>query len=475
MRASMPLALPASTAAEIDTPRALPTWILRPLVGSIDALIFALAFLSAAAIRLSFDLDRLVEQTILVTGLMLAGLAYHDGYDFRRVQSSHDLLTRLSMGTLVGLGLIVLGSFVLPDLAVGRGIFALHAGLALAPILVWRHRVFRMIRESDLRPRAVVLGEPELAARIATALTEAPYGGAEVLGILTPGRGAAGAPPDSSVPVIGDYRRLGEVVSRYGVSQAYVAAGDRDAQLPLDEILRLRSDSLAVEDGVRAYEMVSGRLLLDKLTPGWIVFSRAFDRTRFEDRLRRALGSLAAAAILALISPFLAAVALVIRLDSPGPVLFRQRRVGLRGGTFDVLKFRTMVRDAEAGTGAVWATERDPRVTRVGRILRATRIDELPQLWNVLRCEMALIGPRPERPEFVAQLRECIPHYDQRHAVRPGITGWAQVHYRYGSTIEDAENKLQFDLYYIQNRSLWLDLEVVLGTIRVVLGATNRN
>jgi sugar transferase (PEP-CTERM system associated) len=478
--AAPPAVTPAPRAAPARR-AAFPALLVRLVVAGTDALLVALALLAATAIRIPLErieIDPLPGQLGVCCGLMIVGLARHGAYEFQHLRNGQELLSRLALGSMIGLGLIMLASYVLPDVAVGRGVFVLHGLIAVPLLLVWRRFLFRTLRESALRPRAVVLGEAAVARKVAAALSTARFGGAEVAAILTPDEPPPPAPLSGEAdpaPMRGTYAQLAEIVHEHGVTQAIVIAGAHDEHLPLDEIIALRREGLEVEDGSAAYEGVTGKLLIEKLTPGWLVFANAFEKSAFERRLRRAVGFFAAATALVLLSPLLLLVAIAVRLESPGPVIFRQRRTGENGRPFELLKFRTMREDAEKGTGAVWAKVNDPRVTRIGGFLRSTRLDELPQLWNVLRGDMFFVGPRPERPEFVEILRKEIPHYDQRHRVKPGITGWAQINYRYGASVDDAAEKLHYDLYYIQNLSLLLDLDIIIGTIRVMLGAENKN
>jgi sugar transferase (PEP-CTERM system associated) len=224
-----------------------------------------------------------------------------------------------------------------------------------------------------------------------------------------------------------------------------------------------------VVDAPSFYEEVTGKLLLENITPSWFIFSHGFRITLLLRIVKRIIDVSLSLAGLLMFLPFFPLIALLIRLDSPGPVFFGQERVGENERNFTVYKFRTMRQDAESSTGAVWAQKNDPRVTRLGRFLRKCRIDEIPQLVNVLLGEMSLVGPRPERPEFVDRLKEVVPYYSERHFVKPGITGWAQVCYPYGASVEDALEKLRYDLYYTKNISLTLDLRVILKTIKVVL------
>jgi sugar transferase (PEP-CTERM system associated) len=277
----------------------------------------------------------------------------------------------------------------------------------------------------------------------------------------------------ADVPVLGRLDEVAALAPAVDATHVAVAIRDREAPLPVAQLVALRDAGVRVEDAADLYEQVTGRLLLERLTPSWVLFSGGLEKTGVERFVKRAIGAAVSAVGILALAPFLAVIAALIKRDSPGPVLFKQERVGERGRTFLLYKFRTMREDAEAATGPVWAQENDPRVTRLGRFLRKTRIDELPQLLNVLRGDMSFVGPRPERPAFVAKLVEEIPFYDERHRVKPGITGWAQINYRYGASVEDTERKLRYDLYYIRNFSPLIDLDIVIGTIRVMLVGSN--
>ncbi|HEY6331895.1 MAG TPA: exopolysaccharide biosynthesis polyprenyl glycosylphosphotransferase, partial [Blastocatellia bacterium] len=269
--------------------------------------------------------------------------------------------------------------------------------------------------------------------------------------------------------VIGLSDQLEEVVGASRADRVVIATADRRQKLPLVPLmtLGLRGD-VAIEDSSSFYERLTGKVGTETLRPSWLIFSGKGDRDRFYRRIAGAVDLIVSSVILLLALPVMAIVALAIKLDSEGPVFYIQERVGRHNKTFKILKFRSMTVDAEKN-GAVWAGESDPRVTRIGKILRTTRLDELPQLINVVREEMSLIGPRPERPVFVTELERQIPYYCQRHLVKPGITGWAQVRYRYGASLEDAREKLKYDLYYIRNQSPLLDALIVFETARIVL------
>jgi exopolysaccharide biosynthesis polyprenyl glycosylphosphotransferase len=235
-------------------------------------------------------------------------------------------------------------------------------------------------------------------------------------------------------------------------------------------LVSLRVQGLRVDDAPTALAGLTGRISLRSVRPSWFVFSEGFHRSKWNDLLKRILDLVAAVIGLLASLPIMLFVAVAIRLDSKGSIIYRQKRVGRMNRPFEVLKFRSMRVDAEKESGAQWATENDPRITRIGRFLRKYRLDELPQFINVIRGEMSFVGPRPERPEFVTQLREKIPYYDERHSVRPGLTGWAQVRYSYGSSVDDASQKLEYDLFYLKNMSLTFDLAILFNTIRIVLG-----
>jgi sugar transferase (PEP-CTERM system associated) len=248
-----------------------------------------------------------------------------------------------------------------------------------------------------------------------------------------------------------------------------VSLADARGKLPMDKLLEMKLDGVAFDHLASVYEELTGKIAVENLRPSWLIFSAGFKKSRLVQSAKRLMDITAALIGLVLAAPLMAMVALAVQWTSPGTVLYRQKRVGQHGRVFTVLKFRSMHQDAEATTGAVWATQNDNRVTPIGRFLRRSRLDEMPQLVNVLSGDMSLVGPRPERPEFVQQLTQEIPFYGQRHIIRPGLTGWAQVRYTYGSTVEDALEKLQYDLFYIKNLSIPLDLFIIFSTVKTVL------
>jgi sugar transferase (PEP-CTERM system associated) len=262
---------------------------------------------------------------------------------------------------------------------------------------------------------------------------------------------------------------LEDLVQSYRVDRIVVAVDDRRGRLPLDSLLRLRlPDEVAIQESVSFYETLTGKVNTEMLRPSWLIFSTLPASQRLYKHVRRLLDIALASAGIVLSAPIMLLTAIAIKLESRGPVLYIQDRVGKHNRPFKIIKFRSMKDDAEE-TGPVWAGQADSRVTRVGRVIRKLRVDELPQFVNIIRGEMSFIGPRPERPVFVEQLEREVPYYAQRHLVKPGLTGWAQVRYRYGASVEDAREKLQYDLYYIKNQSPVLDAIILIETIRIVL------
>jgi sugar transferase (PEP-CTERM system associated) len=291
----------------------------------------------------------------------------------------------------------------------------------------------------------------------------------EIVGFIDPDPARVGAAVINP-GVIGTIDDIPRLVSTLHVDRVVVSLADARGRLPMDRLLDIRLQGRVTFDHLASvYEEYTGKIAVENLRPSWLIFSEGFRKTRPLLAAKRTLDLTAALAGLIVGAPLMLLVAGLVKLSSSGPVFYHQERVGLAGRVFTVHKFRTMQQDAEARTGPMWSQKNDARITSVGRFLRRTRLDELPQLWNVLRGEMSLVGPRPERPKFVEQLTAEIPFYGQRHVVKPGLTGWAQVRYTYGASVEDAIEKLQYDLYYIKNLSIALDLVIIIDTIKTVV------
>ncbi len=331
----------------------------------------------------------------------------------------------------------------------------------------WKRLAGEVLRGSLIRKRVLILGTDHLALELCRSMIGKHGGAYKVVGFLHRDVTRVGERL-LNPSIIGTFEQLYEIVEQWRVDTVAVCLEDRRGGLPVQTLLDLKAMGLEVVDGHDLYERESGRLSIDLLKPSSLIFSTGFRRFKVLMACKRLIDVFASTVGLIAVAPLFLVLAAIIRLDSPGPVFYRQVRVGFHGQPFVIWKFRSMRYDAEDG-GVRWADVDDPRVTRVGRWLRRWRVDELPQLINVFKGEMSLIGPRPERPTFVQDLRRTIPYYDVRHTVRPGVSGWAQVRFQYAGSAEETHEKLQYDLYYVKNLSLILDLRILLETVRVML------
>ena len=450
------------------------SWRTLALITCESALIAGVVYLAAWA-RLGSDVwmamttvggwPRVVP--IILTCLLC--LYYADLYDLHVVADRRELFVR-ALQALGATSLILAAIyFWFPDLIIGRGVFLLSSGLVVGVIIGWRVVFMWIARRARPRERLLIVGAGPAAVELARELRDERQDlGVEIVGFVE----AEGPARPVGVPepgIIGSIEEIPAIVRRASVDRVVVSLGDARGKLPMDRLLEMKLDGVRFDHLASVYEEYTGKIAVENLRPSWLIFSEGFRKTRWMPAAKRAVDVTVAAAVFVASLPVMLLVALSIKLTSPGPVLYHQQRVGLNGRLFTLHKFRTMRMDAEAETGAVWAKEDDPRVTRVGRFLRRSRLDELPQCWNVLKGDMSLVGPRPERPEFVADLTRQIPFYRQRHVIRPGLTGWAQVRYSYGASVEDAMQKLQFELYYIKNMSMALDFYVIAETVKTVL------
>jgi len=396
-------------------------------------------------------------------------LYYADLYDLHTVTDRRELFVRALQA--LGAASLILAAiyFWFPGLIIGRGVFLLSAGLVVGVIIGWRVVFMWIARTASPRERLLIVGAGPASVELARELRDERQDlGVEIVGFVD----AAPVPADQTAPnpgVIGSIDEIPAIVRRASVDRVVVSLSDARGKLPMDRLLEMKLDGVRFDHLASVYEEYTGKIAVENLRPSWLIFSEGFRKRPWLMAAKRAVDVIVAAIGFVVSFPVMLLVALAIRLTSPGPALYRQQRVGLHGRPFTLHKFRTMRVDAEAQTGAVWAKEDDPRVTPVGRFLRRSRLDELPQFWNVLNGDMSLVGPRPERPEFVSGLTRQIPFYGQRHVVRPGLTGWAQVRYSYGASVEDAMQKLQYELYYIKNMSMALDLYVIAETVKTVL------
>jgi sugar transferase (PEP-CTERM system associated) len=398
---------------------------------------------------------------LAITGVVLLLSHWFDLYDSNSLEAKWDQIFRLLMVLgFVALALSAMG-FIYPSILPGNG--SALAGLIILTftLLGWRVAYSWMVQLPFLRERVYILGTGERAERLVRGLRKRSTLGIEVVGWTGDVEGELTRDTVAS--------HLLGLARGKGVHRVIVAMPDRRGTLPVEELLDLRLGGVKVEEATSWLERISGRIEVEQLYPSWLIFAEGFRFSGFFRLVRRMLNFSVALAGTVISLPLLPFIVLAVKLDSPGAVMYSQERVGRRGRIFHCYKFRTMREDAEADTGATWALDDDPRITRVGKFLRSSRLDEIPQLWCVLMGDMHFVGPRPERPEFVEWLSKEIPYYGVRHVVRPGITGWAQVQYKYGNTLDDAREKLQYDLFYIKNASLGLDLLVLFQTIKIVL------
>ena len=396
-----------------------------------------------------------------VTLLVLLCSHWLDLYDTARLNTKGELYFRLLMLPGV-LAFILAGvAYVKPNYLLGRNSSEIGVLILTVALFGWRIGFTWLVQLPILVERVYVLGTGERALRVVQGLRQNPDLGVEISSWTGKMEG-----PETRESVAA---HLMEAVKTYDIRHVIVAMPDRRGKIPIDELLLLRMNGVKIEEATSWLEKMSGKIEVENLYPSWLVFGEGFRRSLPFSIMRRALSVGISLVGLVLALPLLPCIILAIRLDSKGPIFYTQTRVGKGGRHFKVVKFRTMRQDAEAGTGPKWAGDNDPRVTRVGKFLRSSRLDEIPQMWCVLRGDMAFVGPRPERPEFVEMLSREIPYYGVRHMIRPGLTGWAQVKYKYGATVEDSREKLQYDLFYIKNASLGLDMLIMFQTVKTVL------
>ncbi|MGE4579991.1 MAG: TIGR03013 family XrtA/PEP-CTERM system glycosyltransferase [Desulfuromonadales bacterium] len=355
--------------------------------------------------------------------------------------------------------------YLQPSIAIRTDVLILSLVLFGIVQFLWHNRYPLLLRVPGISKKVLVFGVGPLAQQMEMLISMSNTGYV-FEGFVSPGREYD---PDSRDPLIASVDTLLAAAENRKVNKIVISLSERRGVFPVREILRCKLKGIEIVDAVTFYEDVTGKLMVENINPSWFIFSGGFKLTQFMRGMKRILDVILSLTGIILFLPFAPIIAVMIKLDSPGPVLFKQLRVGVGEKTFHLYKFRTMRQDAEKNSGAVWATEDDPRITRVGRFLRKSRLDEVPQLFNVLRGDMSFVGPRPERPEFVNKLNERVPYYATRHTVKPGVTGWAQVKYPYGASEEDALEKLRYDLFYIKNYSLLLDLVIILETVKVVL------
>jgi sugar transferase (PEP-CTERM system associated) len=431
-----------------------------------ETILIAGSILIAAAVHGSLDVAvSALWKILLATAVCELCFYYNDLYDLTLVQHKTELIVRVLQSAGAAAIVLAVVSVLMPSLIIGHGIFVTSLCLMLVAIPLWRIAFEGLTRDPHLEERILIVGTGNTARMLAQRIGTQRDFAYRLIGFIDDGAGHTAVRRHDVLGMPSDITRI---VAERRIDRIVVGLSDRRGRLPIESLLKAKLAGVRVEDATTTYERLTGKILVDDLKPSWLVFSDGFQASRITRAVKRLVDLVLATIGLALAAPLMAMTAIAVRLESAGPTLYRQERVGEHGRTFTLYKFRSMQADAERGT-PVWATHRDDRVTRVGRIIRLTRLDELPQLWNVVRGDMSFVGPRPERPYFVRQLAAAIPFYMERHAVKPGVTGWAQVKYQYGSSVEDAMEKLRYDLYYIKHLSIIFDLTIVMDTVKVIV------
>ncbi len=440
-----------------------------------EALLMFGGMVAAAEIRLGMD-DAYYElvarngfyKAALATAFCLGAFYLYDLYDFVVMHDRRELVLRLIQALGLAWVALAIVFYMLPQLMLGRGISLIALPLALALMVGWRVSIHWLLGHPLVGERILIVGSGAVAVEIAREVLDRRDAGYRIVGFVDNDPALVGRSLINP-RVIGVTDDMAEIVRRENIDRIIVAQGERRGQFPTRQLLDLSlGGHVAIEEGASFYERTTGRVHLNMMRPSWLIFSGRGRQARLSGVARTLLhrGVALCGALVSL--PVALLTALLIKLESPGPALYKQERVGKNGRPFTIMKFRSMRLDAEKN-GPVWAQTGDDRTTRVGRVIRKIRVDEIPQFWNILKGEMNFVGPRPERPHFVAQLAEEIPFYEQRHLIPPGLTGWAQIKYPYGSSIEDARQKLQYDLYYIKNQSLVLDAVILFETVKTIL------
>jgi sugar transferase (PEP-CTERM system associated) len=441
------------------------------LLGAIDcALLFAAGNFAweLRAWQIEIDPGPLVDRLGVLAGfalVVLVAMISVGVYATEALRSLRFAGARLLVAVSLSIIALALLDFLLPGNTFWRSILLYAMLLSIALLTLNRLVIGSILGDAAFRRRIVVLGAGRRALRLKQ-LSERPGSGFVIVGCMAMGESH---PTVAQAIQRVDIPDLSRFVADLGAAEVVLALEERRNALPLKDLLRIKTAGVHVNEFASFMERETGRVDLDTLNPSWLIFSDGFSSGRaFSSAAKRVFDILASGLLLAFTFPLIAIFALLVKLDSRGPAFFRQTRIGLYGEPFTVLKLRSMRADAERD-GAKWAEHNDPRITRLGQFIRRVRIDELPQVWTVLRGRMSFVGPRPEVPSFVDQLEQQLPYYAERHMVKPGITGWAQINYPYGASVEDARAKLEYDLYYAKNYTPFLDLLILLQTLRVIL------
>lgn len=415
------------------------------------------------------DAAQVVWQSAAVSFCCIVAFYYNDLYDLRVVRSFSLFASRLLQS--FGVALILLAAFytLFPATQVREGPFFSSLVVSAGLLVPLRAIGYFFMRHRAFADRVLILGTGPLALRLLHEIEARPNFRYAIAGVADDGAGTAET--CLPYPVLGPLERLDKIIEEVKPDRIIVALTERRGRMPVNQLLECGARGILVEDGQRTYESFTGKLPIESLTPSFLIFSGAFRKSRLQLAGRRVVSVAAATLGLVLTAPVMALIAVAIKLDSRGPVLYVDERAGLDGRPFHLVKFRTMhpLQAGEPTCGSVWTRDDTSRITRVGRIMRTFRLDELPQFWNVLKGDMDLVGPRPEILANVQTMSEQVPYYSLRHAVRPGLTGWAQTRFGYSVSLEQVTEKMRYDLFYIKHMSLWLDLRILVDTVKIML------
>ena len=405
----------------------------------------------------------------LATLISLLILYFYDLYDYTVMGNRRELMLRLVQAVGIAWALLALLFYFVPPLFIGRGVFVISLPVVLISLLTWRILIHILTGHPDIGEKILIVGTGLSARETAEAVWKRRDAGYRIAGFVTE-NGTNPHTRISEAQVLGTTGELENIIRSEKINRIVIAVRERRGTFPTETLLKMSlAGDVCIEECTSFFERVTGQVNLGMLRPSWLIFAGRKRDTHLRTFLREIVHRSLALAGLIISFPIALLTAIFIKLDSKGAILYRQERVGKNGKIFKVIKFRSMKIDAEKDGKPIWARPDDDRTTRVGRLIRKIRVDEIPQFWNIIKGEMSFVGPRPERPHFVTQLAKEVPFYEHRHLVAPGLTGWAQIKYPYGASVEDARRKLQYDLYYIKNQSLALDLVIVFETIKTVL------
>jgi len=415
------------------------------------------------------DVATMLGQAGAVSLCCIVAFYYNDLYDLRVVRSFSLFASRLLQSFGVALILLALFYTIVPDAGIAGGPFVSGLLVAAGLLVPLRAIGYMIMRRRAFADRVLVLGSGPLAKRIIHEIESRPNFRYAVVGVVDDG--AAPESGELPYPVLGPLERIDKVIEDVKPDRLIVALTERRGRMPMAQLLECGAQGILVEDGLRTYESFTGKLPIESLTPSFLIFSGAFRKSRMQLALRRMASLVAAIAGLVVTAPLMALIALAIKLDSRGPVFFVDQRAGRGGHPFGLVKFRTMhpLPPGQPPAVSVWDRDDTTRITRVGRWIRKLRLDELPQFWNIVKADMDLVGPRPEILSNVQAMSEQIPYYSLRHSIRPGLTGWAQTRFGYSVSLEQVTEKMRYDLFYIKHMSAWLDLRILVDTVKIVL------